>query len=117
MQTTQTDRLLLRNDTSTVGIAFNTFEIPFEYTLHQNYPNPFNPITKISFDLLKNSKIKLTIFNSQGQKIKTLINNELPKGSHFINWNAEGFASGVYYYQMTIDNGNFNLTKKMILIR
>jgi len=112
MQTTQTDRLLLRKDTATVGIALNNSEIPAEYTLHQNYPNPFNPITKISFVLIKNSKIKLTIFNSYGKEITTLINNELPKGSHSLNWNANGFASGIYYYRLEIENENFILTKK-----
>ena len=85
------------------------------FELLQNYPNPFNPVTKISFNLPVKSFVELNIFDVLGNKITTLINSEMEKGSHSIDFNAESLASGIYIYKL---NGiNFNLVKKMQLIK
>ena len=89
---------------------------PLQFALHQCYPNPFNPYTTISFDSPKTCRVKLQIYNSIGQKIRTLINTNIRAGHHTIRFDGSDLASGVYIYRLTTDNG-FSQTKKMILIR
>jgi len=95
--------------------------IPEVYSLKQNYPNPFNPITWISYDLPKSSRITIEIYNILGQKVRTLVDNCFqPKGTHEISWNAlddrgQMAASGVYIY--TIKANDFISSKKMLLLR
>lgn len=86
-----------------------------DYHLSQNYPNPFNPATTIQFNLPSADNVKLDIYNSAGQKIHSLLNNEFQAGAHSVSWNASGFASGVYYY--TIQTGQFRHIRKMILLK
>ena len=85
-----------------------------------NFPNPFNPITKISFNLPNDSEVKIAIFNIKGQKVKTLVNEQLPAGKHSVTWNGidqnnSQVGSGVYFYNL--QTKDFNSTKKMILIK
>lgn len=89
--------------------------IPDEFTLSQNYPNPFNPSTTIEFTLPKDSKIKLIIYNSIGEEVAALINNQLSAGYYKYNWNASELPSGIYYYKLISDE-NF-LVKKMLLVK
>jgi len=86
----------------------------------RNFPNPFNPTTMISFYLASAENVKLEIFNTKGQKIKTLVNENFTPGQHQISWNGTDdseklIASGVYYYKMK--SGSYTSTKKMILMR
>ena len=94
---------------------FNRILHTDDYILNQNYPNPFNPITTISFDLPKSSKVQLTIYNSNGEKVGTLLNSKLSRGNHKFNWNAINYPSGVYYYRIKTDG--FINYKKCILIK
>ncbi|AFH48190.1 Hypothetical protein IALB_0478 [Ignavibacterium album JCM 16511] len=89
--------------------------IPDEFTLSQNYPNPFNPNTTIEFSLPKDSKVKLVIYNSIGEEVATLINNQLSAGYYKYNWNASDLTSGIYYYKLISDDGF--LVKKMMLLK
>ncbi len=94
--------------------------LPKNFALFQNYPNPFNPETEIRYQLPKKSDVRLTIFNLQGQKIRTLINGYQPAGTHSVKWNGQdqsgnAVVSGVYLYQMRV--GNFMETRKMLLLR
>ena len=95
-------------------------ENPSAFTLGDNYPNPFNPSTQIQFSLPQNSKIRLEIFNLLGQKVRVLVDNALPAGSHIIEWNGRNehgveVASGIYFYRMVAEN--FVQTKRMLLMR
>jgi hypothetical protein len=89
--------------------------IPEEYSLLQNYPNPFNPSTTIKFSLPKTEYVTLVIFSSMGQEVSKLISKELNAGVYTSEWNASGFASGVYYYRIVA--GAFTETKKLILLK
>ena len=89
--------------------------LPEKFILEQNYPNPFNPHTKIQFSLSRRSFVNLTVFNSLGAKIETLIAEELNAGTYNYDWNANGLPSGVYFY--TLRAGNFIATKKLILLK
>ncbi len=93
---------------------------PEEFALQQNYPNPFNPETTIAFDLSENSNTKLEIYTLLGQKIATLVDQNLEAGHHQIRWNATNqfgaqVAAGVYIYQLK--SGNTVQSRKMLLLR
>lgn len=124
-KTIEPNRISIRMLESSVpnGIRAKDLTIitPDKYVLEQNYPNPFNPTTSIEFYLPINKKISLTIYNALGQKVKTLINNEMIKrGSHLKEWdstNSAGVkvASGMYIYELKF--GNFTLSKRMMLLK
>ncbi len=88
---------------------------PDAYSLEQNYPNPFNPVTTITFSLQKPGKTVLEVYNILGQKVKTLLNDELKAGMHIQRWDARGYASGVYFYRL--QSGSFTQIKKMMLVK
>ena len=91
------------------------------FKLMQNYPNPFNPATMISFSLLKESNVKITIFNVLGQMVKEFDLNVNSEGFHQFEWNASNVASGIYFYSIhanpTDGSNEFNAVKKMILLK
>jgi len=89
--------------------------VPNAFVLRQNYPNPFNPLTLITYQLPKAGDIELSIYNLQGQKVVSLVSGRQPAGSYQVQWDATGFASGVYYYR--IEAVEFQAVKKMILLR
>jgi len=77
---------------------------PDHFELYQNYPNPFNPSTTISYLLPQDTRVILKIYNSIGQEVKTLVNDDRSAGYHQEVWNASNVASGMYIYQITINN-------------
>lgn len=93
--------------------------VPDKFELQQNYPNPFNPETNIKFSLPANSTVKLSVINLVGQEIVRLVDQSLPAGNYVVDFNANGFNSGVYFYKMiaTGVNGDFVETRKMLLIK
>ncbi|MGA9292246.1 MAG: T9SS type A sorting domain-containing protein [Ignavibacteriaceae bacterium] len=88
---------------------------PKLYKLEQNYPNPFNPSTTISYEIPNEAKVSIKIYNTLGKEVAALINKVQIAGKYEIEWNADNFASGIYFY--TIRSNNFILTKKMVLIK
>jgi hypothetical protein len=88
---------------------------PADYKLDQNFPNPFNPSTLISFTLPEEGMTRLTIFNSLGQEVKNLVNENLEAGYHQFNFNAVNLTSGVYYYKL--ESGDFVKINKMMLLK
>lgn len=105
-----------RNPTgNSIGIINISSEIPSSYSLKQNFPNPFNPNTNITFDVLRLSDVKLTVFDMLGKEVTTLVNDQLKPGTYVTNWNASGEATGVYFYELTA--GDYSETKKMILLK
>lgn len=88
---------------------------PDNFEIYQNYPNPFNPVTNINYQMPEDSFVKVTVFNSLGEKVKTLVSEYQTAGSYNIKFDGENFTSGVYYYK--INAGRFAKTKKMILIK
>ncbi|MBX2975240.1 MAG: T9SS type A sorting domain-containing protein [Ignavibacteriaceae bacterium] len=89
--------------------------IPTEYTLYQNYPNPFNPSTTIKFGLPKDSKVILEVYNIIGEKVTTLINQEMSAGYHNVNFTGSELSTGIYIYRITANE--FTSTKKFILMK
>ena len=93
--------------------------IPTKYELYQNYPNPFNPTTKIAFDLPKDAKVKLVIYDILGREMKTLVNNEFRSaGKYITEFNGSNMASGIYFARILVNEGkDFMAVRKMVLLK
>jgi hypothetical protein len=83
--------------------------------LQQNYPNPFNPTTTIEFAIPKAGFVTLTIYDVLGEKVATLVSENLTVGSYQYQWDARDLASGVYFYRLEVSD--FTKSRKMLLIR
>ncbi len=114
-------------DTLTVNFSDGTLSngiLPEKFALYPNFPNPFNPSTTIKFDLPANKigkyRVRLNIYNSIGQKVRTLVNEELAPGEYKRYWDSTNDAgtqlsSGIYIF--VIRAGEYIRTQKMILLR
>lgn len=112
-----TDRMAKSLDAG-INIPVVAVGVPDVFALRQNYPNPFNPSTTIQYDLPENGKVTLTIYNSLGQTVGTLVNQKQVAGAYDVKFNASNLASGVYLYRVTVEGTkNFVMTKKMILMK
>lgn len=95
---------------------FSSSSVPQSFALEQNYPNPFNPSTSVRFTLPETGAVTLIIYNSIGQKVKDVINNEiLNAGSHFRNVDMSAQSSGIYFY--VLKQKSSNQTRKMMLLK
>jgi hypothetical protein len=90
--------------------------IPEDFTLYQNYPNPFNLTTMINYQLPMTSIVELSVYNLLGQKVATLVAEKQKAGRYKVEWDASGFAGGVYFYRLTTDTG-FSETKKLLYLK
>jgi len=88
---------------------------PLKFRLDQNYPNPFNPSTKIEYTLPKPEHVTITVYNTLGQKIETLVNKPMPIGKHQAQFNGQNLPSGVYFYRL--EAGEYVQTRKMLLVK
>ncbi|HPR17028.1 MAG TPA: C25 family cysteine peptidase [Candidatus Cloacimonadota bacterium] len=96
--------------------------IPAVTALIGNYPNPFNPTTTINFGLSVDSKVNLTIYNTKGQKVKTLLSQALEAGYHHVTWNGQDeygkqVSSGIYFYEMDAASADYVSIKKMVILK
>ncbi len=89
--------------------------IPSAFGLGQNYPNPFNPVTTIRYELPEGGRVKLVLYNTLGEEVRTLVDQEQGAGYYTVSVPAENIATGVYFYRLTA--GSFSGVRKMILIR
>jgi len=90
-------------------------EIATSYSLAQNFPNPFNPTTNISFSIPKSEFVNVSVYDITGKLVQELVNSNQPAGKFNVTWDANNFASGVYFYK--IKAGDFVEMKKMSLIK
>lgn len=92
---------------------------PKKFKLSQNYPNPFNPETVISYQLPVTGFVNLAVYNSLGQKITTLVDEQKQSGQYSARWDASNIASGVYFYRLTVsgEKGTFSYIKKCIFLK
>ncbi len=108
--------LIIKTYKTPTGIDRIVSNIAKSMRLFQNYPNPFNPTTTISYQLPKSSQVDLSIYTLLGQKLATLVNKKQQAGTYKIEWNATGFASGIYIYKISTDQV-FSNSKKLLLIK
>jgi hypothetical protein len=83
--------------------------------LEQNFPNPFNPSSTVRFSVKTEGPVELFITNALGQNVGSLVDGIVAAGTHEVTFNADGLASGTYFY--TLKSGNFVETKKMMLLK
>jgi hypothetical protein len=104
--------------------TFSDDELVGPIEILSNYPNPFNPETTISFSIIQTSSfVNINIFNIKGQKIKQLeISPEsIREGINEIIWDGknsenQSVASGIYFYQLNIDD-KVIASKKCLLLK
>ena len=95
-------------------------QVVTDFRLEQNYPNPFNPTTYIRYRLAKSGKVRLEVYNSLGQKIRTLVNAKETAGEHVVQWDGSDengvlAPSGLYFYRLKA--GKSAQVRKMLLLR
>jgi hypothetical protein len=89
--------------------------VPNNIYLSQNYPNPFNPVTRINFTLSEKQIISLNVYNTLGELVAELINEQRDAGSYSVTFNASNLPSGVYIYRL--QTPGFITNKKMTLLK
>lgn len=86
-----------------------------EFSLEQNYPNPFNPKTQIKYSIGKEQFVTLKVFDLLGKEVATLVNEKKNAGTYVIEFDANKFSSGIYFYKLS-SNSN-NIIKKMVILK
>ena len=92
--------------------------IPDEITLYPVYPNPFNPVTTILFDfpnIEMLSTASLHVYDLNGRIVETLVQDLTEPGTHKVHWNAEQYASGIYFVRL--GSGSKIRSQKLILLK
>ena len=97
------------------GIKSEGLSDNLSFKLYQNYPNPFNPVTTIRFEVPHSQYIELKIFDILGREVKTLFRGTAPAGIMAVDFNADGFSSGIYIYRIKGDG--FTASKKLMLLK
>ena len=105
--------LLHQNDPNTTPFIASVPQI------QRNYPNPFNPTTTIAFSIPDAGRVRLAVYNIKGQKVKDLINSDLPRGNHKLIWDGKDDAnrnvgSGIYFLRLE-SGGKTSIRKAMLL--
>ncbi len=90
-------------------------ELPEHVTLAQNYPNPFNPATSITFSLPKTMQVRLAVYDALGRQVSTVVDGVRSAGTHSVQLDASGWASGVYFY--TLETEAQTVSKHMVLMK
>lgn len=89
--------------------------VPLAFTLNQNFPNPFNPSTVIRYALPVSGNVTLTVYNSLGQAVRTLVDGQREAGDHEVSFNAADLPSGLYLYELKA--AGHTSVKKMMLMK
>ena len=102
-----------------VGVRENDSPVPRIQKLHQNYPNPFNPVTTISYDLFSSGDVSLRILDIHGREVRVLVKERQMDGEHSYTFDASGFSSGIYFYELVTRHGTFQTVsvRKLVLLK
>jgi len=107
--------------TIVTGVREKGKELPKQFALYQNYPNPFNPVTTIEYDLPRDAKVSLKIYNILGQEVISLVDGPETAGAKTITFDARQYSTGVYFYRLIAEgagqSGTFVSVKKMLLMK
>ena len=97
------------------SVAEKDDKLPESFALYQNYPNPFNPFTMIRFVIPDHTYVSLIVYNTVGQRVIQLVDDELESGTHEITFDASHLPSGVYIYRLQA--GEYIENKKLLLLK
>ena len=89
--------------------------VPTIFRLWQNQPNPFNPVTRFRFAIPERTRVTMTLYDSSGREVRTLVDDEYEPGYHETLLDASGLASGVYFCRMSA--GSFSEARKLVLLK
>ena len=92
--------------------SYNDYDLVFD--INSVYPNPFNPSTDIDFTLDKNTYVKLSVYNINGQEVDVIFEGIQDVGNHSYTWNASNFSSGIYYLNLK-SKDNVAIKKAMFI--
>jgi photosystem II stability/assembly factor-like uncharacterized protein len=107
---------ILRFKTSgIIGQIINKNNTEYILSLNQNYPNPFNPSTTIKYLIPERSFVKIIIYNTLGEEVRKLVDEEKTAGSYEVIFDGSDLPSGIYLYRLESDR--YFYTKKMILLK
>jgi len=114
------NNIVLKQASTMLGVQGSESLTPDRYKLYQNYPNPFNPSTKIKFEIpseVRNemTNVRLIIYDALGKEVQTLVNERLNPGSYVVDFDANNFSAGVYFYKL--ESGNYIQTRRMVLLK
>ena len=93
------------------------------YKLFDAYPHPFNPSTIISYQIPKEGFVTLKVYDTIGNEVATLVNENKQRGTYKVTFEARNLTSGVYFYRLQAGDPKsgsgqgFVETKKMLLLR
>ncbi|MCE1166410.1 MAG: T9SS type A sorting domain-containing protein [Bacteroidetes bacterium] len=96
-------------------VGSNTQISVSDYRLSQNYPNPFNPVTTIKFDIKKNANVTIKVFDVRGREVSTPLNGYYTAGEYELRFDGGKLTSGVYFYQLAINNERLAVMKMMLI--
>lgn len=96
----------------TTGISSEK-QLPTTNSLSQNFPNPFNPTTIVTYQLVSNSHVTLTVFDLLGREVLTLLDRTEDPGVKHVRFGVGNLSAGVYFYRLKADG--FVQTRKMII--
>ena len=88
---------------------------PERFTLNQNYPNPFNPSTILSYTLMTDGYVKLTVYNLVGQSVQVLVDGFRTAGDYEVSFDASELPAGIYLYKLQV--GDYSSVKRMTLVK
>ena len=91
-------------------------KVPESFSLSQNYPNPFNSMTNVKWQMLIAGNTKISVFDLLGREVAVIVNNYFQIGTHQVTFNAENLPSGIYFYQLYVDNVKYDM-KKMVYLK
>ena len=94
--------------------------LPLEFALYRNMPNPFNPQTTIRYDVPEASNVRIVVYNTVGQEVRTLISDQREAGQYQVVWNGRNalgrqVATGIYLIRM--DAGSFSRVRRVMLLK
>jgi hypothetical protein len=94
------------------------YDVPEVFGLSQNYPNPFNPTTTIEFSIPEDAIVTLKVYNLLGQEVATLADREeFGSGENSVDLDGSNLSTGIYYYRISVNDGQFQDIKKMVLMK
>ncbi len=111
---------VLMNESTSQTLTAEVAALPTQFALENNYPNPFNPTTTIKYQLPADVRVNVTIYNIQGQVVRTLVSEDQKAGYYTIQWDGRSeagtsVATGIYIYR--INAGSFVTAKKMVMMK
>ena len=100
-------------------------QVPEAFSLGQNYPNPFNPTTDIRYQIVDSRypiHTTLKVYNTLGQEVRTLVDEVKEPGYYTVTWDGrDSFGqivpSGIYFYRLSVNNGQWSETRRMVLMK